>query len=82
MVLGAQDKIFILEMELFVEIREKVACEVERVQKVAHILAVLDALQSMAEMASAQNYIIPEIAIDIETEIIGGRQVVRFLMLA
>ena len=55
LVLGAQDKIFILEMELFAEIREKVACEVERVQKVAHILAVFDALQSMAEMASAQN---------------------------
>ncbi len=73
LVLGAQDKIFALEMKLFVEVRDKVACEVERVQKVAHILAVFDALQSMAEMASAQNYIIPEIAIDIETEIVGGR---------
>ena len=73
LVLGAQDKIFILEMELFAEVRDKVAYEVERVQKVAHILAVFDALQSMAEMASAQNYIIPEIAIDIDIEIIGGR---------
>ncbi len=73
LVLGAQEKIHALEMELFIEVRDKVALEVERVQGVAYILAVFDALQSMSEMAAAQNYIIPELGLDIETSIIGGR---------
>ncbi len=73
LVLGAQEKIFALEMELFTQVRDEVAAEVERVQQVAHILAVFDCLQSLAEMAAVQGYIIPEMGVDTETEITGGR---------
>ncbi len=73
LVLGAQEKILALELELFAQVREQVAAEVERVQQVAHILAVFDCLQSLAEMAAVQGYIIPETGVDIETELTGGR---------
>ena len=73
LVLGAQDKILALELELFEQVRQQVAAEVARIQQVAQVLAVFDALQSLAEQAGACGYIIPELGVDIATEIIGGR---------
>lgn len=72
-VLGAEEKIIALEYNLFVEIREAVAEQVERVQTVAHALAALDVLGSLAEIASVQDYCIPEIHSEKETEIINAR---------
>ena len=82
LVLGAQEKIIALELELFLQVREAVAYNVERVQKVAAILASIDALQSLADMAANYNYIIPEVGLDIETEIVGGRHPVLDVMLS
>ncbi len=73
LVLGAEEKIIALEQELFAALREAIACEVERVQTVAQSLAELDALASLADIGSQQNYCLPEVHEDIETKIIAGR---------
>lgn len=48
-----------MEYQLFTEIRNAVAAEVERIQLCAHIISVIDALQSLAEVAEKQNYTKP-----------------------
>ncbi len=82
LVLGAQEKILALELELFVQVRATVAQEVARVQQVAQVLAEFDAVQSLAQLADLQHYIIPEIGVGIETEIVGGRHPVLDLSLS
>ena len=51
LILGSEEKIVDLEYQLFTEIRNAVAAEVERIQLCAHIISVIDALQSLAEVA-------------------------------
>ncbi|MCI5597555.1 MAG: DNA mismatch repair protein MutS [Lachnospiraceae bacterium] len=58
-VLGAEDKMVALEYELFVDIREKLAAQMHRVQKTAHVIAVLDAFCSLALVAEQNNYVRP-----------------------
>ena len=45
-VLGAEEKVMDLEYKLFLEIREHICGEVERIQKTAKQIAVIDVLQS------------------------------------
>lgn len=58
-ILGAEDKLFNLEYNLFVEIRMKLQEELERIQKVARIVANIDALVSMAVVSSQNHYVRP-----------------------
>lgn len=81
-VLGAEEKIIALEYQLFAQLREAIAAEVERVQVVAHALAELDALASMADIGVQQNYCIPQIHEGVDTEFIGGRHPVLDLTLS
>ncbi|PIS38000.1 MAG: DNA mismatch repair protein MutS, partial [Nitrospirae bacterium CG08_land_8_20_14_0_20_52_24] len=60
-VLGAEERIIELEMELFARVRESVSKEAPRVQKTAGALATLDALGSLAEAARENRYVRPEI---------------------
>ncbi len=60
-ILGARDKINALEYELFQEVRQKLAENVERIQKAAAHLAVIDTYVSLAEVANRNNYICPEV---------------------
>ncbi|MDH5020214.1 DNA mismatch repair protein MutS [Halobacterium rubrum] len=61
-----------LEYDLFVEVRDRVAAEAERMQAVASALAALDALASFATVAAAHDYARPEMGADgIHVE--GGR---------
>ncbi|MGN1231092.1 MAG: DNA mismatch repair protein MutS, partial [Anaerotignum sp.] len=59
LILGAEDKITTLEYDLFCEIRNAVAAEVERIQYCAHIVSVIDCLQSLGEVAQSMNYTKP-----------------------
>ncbi|WP_304507289.1 DNA mismatch repair protein MutS [Anaerotignum sp.] len=59
LILGAEEKIVTAEYEIFTEIREAVAAEVERIQYCAYIVAVVDVLQSFAEVAQSMNYVKP-----------------------
>ena len=60
-VLGAQDKIYQLEYELFVALRERVAKQTGRLLQTAEVLAWLDGLASLAELAAERNYSRPEL---------------------
>lgn len=55
-VLNAEEKIGELEHKLFLEIRDRISREIERLQKVADHLALLDVLSSLAELASLHSY--------------------------
>jgi DNA mismatch repair protein MutS len=68
LILGAEEKIFQLEYDLFLELKSKVSANIEAIQKTAELLAQLDVLLSCAEVAGKYNYVRPEI--DLEDEII------------
>ncbi|AGB40925.1 DNA mismatch repair protein MutS [Halobacteroides halobius DSM 5150] len=72
-ILGAQENSKELEYKLFVEIRDKVAQETERIQKSATILAQLDALLSLAEVALNNDYTKPQLNTDDQIDIEAGR---------
>ena len=72
-VLGAQDRLYVLEYELFSEIRGKIAGQIERVQKTAHAVSVCDALCSLAYVAQRENYCRPAITNDGSIMIKDGR---------
>lgn len=60
-ILGAEDKLCALEYELYCEVREKIAGELERIQKTARAVAKLDVLASLALVAERNNYVRPKI---------------------
>ena len=61
MILGAEDKLYALEYELYCEVRERIASEVVRVQKTAKAIAQLDVFASMAYVAERNNFVRPNI---------------------
>ncbi len=61
MILGAEDKLYALEYEIYTEIREKVAAETERIQATAKAVAALDVFASLALTAERYNYTRPKI---------------------
>lgn len=72
-VLGAEEKIIQIEMELFRDIREHVRAETQKLQSTARALATLDALASLAETAAKRNYVRPILHDGDEIEIKNGR---------
>jgi len=72
-ILGAEEKIVDLEYSLFIEIKNKLAGNIERLQKTANILAVLDTLCSFATVAEDMNYVEPIIDKDGQIDIREGR---------
>lgn len=72
-IVGAQEQSVRLELQLFTEIREKIAAEIERIQRTAMGLKTLDALLSLAKIAVSNHYVRPDITEDGEMEILDGR---------
>ena len=59
-ILGAEDKLFSLEYNLFSDVREQIAKEVERIQKTAKAVAAIDVFASLALVAERNNYVCPK----------------------
>lgn len=72
-ILGAREKLFALEYEEFVNIREQLCAYLERIQKTAGQVAALDVLYSLAETAYQNDYIRPVIDNSGNIEIKSGR---------
>lgn len=72
-ILGAEDRLYGLEYDLFVELRDNLAKEVKRVQKSAKIIADLDALASLAYVAEKNHFVRPSINEEGRIEIKEGR---------
>ena len=60
-ILGAKERSFGMEYTLFTEIREKVAENLDRIERTAKAIAVLDVLTSLANVSSDNNYCCPEV---------------------
>ncbi|MEW6732001.1 MAG: DNA mismatch repair protein MutS [Acidobacteriota bacterium] len=58
-VLGAEEHIAEIEQELFQDIRRQIATQTQRIQRTAHILALIDLLFTLAEVAARYNYCRP-----------------------
>ncbi len=72
-ILGATDKLYSLEYELFQEVRATVAAQGERIQRVANRLAELDAYLSLADVAARNHYVRPDVDNSDVIEIKDGR---------
>ncbi len=72
-ILGASDKVCSLEYELFCEVRSFVADNSHRLQRVAALLARLDAYYSLATVAVKNDYSRPEVNSGDEIYIKDGR---------
>lgn len=72
-ILGAEDKLFSLEYDLFCQIRDKIASEVKRIQKTAKAIAKLDVFASLALVAEQNNYVCPEMNTEGLIDIKNGR---------
>lgn len=73
LILGAEQKITELEYELFVDIRNKVAAEVTRVQRTAIYISTVDSLLSFSKVSFENNYTKPDITNDGTIIIEDGR---------
>ncbi len=80
-ILGAEDKLFSLEYDLFCEVRDKIGAEVGRIQKTAKALAGIDVFCSLSLVATRNNYIKPKINEKGTIHINNGRHPVVELML-
>lgn len=61
LIMGAEDKLYSLEYDLFVEVREKIASQVTRIQSTAKAIANIDVFTSLALAAEQNNYVRPKI---------------------
>ncbi len=80
-ILGAEEKLITLEYDLFVEIRIKIAKEIQRIQKAAEIISNLDVLTSFATVAEELNYTRPIVDNEGQINIKDGRHPVIEKML-
>ena len=60
-ILGAEDRLYALEYELFCKVRDAVAKEVVRIQRTAHAIAKLDVFASLSFVAGHNQYVRPKL---------------------
>jgi len=72
-VLTAQERSLTLEMELFAGLREQVAAQTARLLATADVLAEIDFLAALAELAASRQYVRPVISDDAIIDIRDGR---------
>ena len=72
-VLTAAESVEDRERELFEKLRARVGAQISRLQSVAQAIAELDVLASLAEVASSEGYVKPELTDGFDLEITAGR---------
>ena len=72
-VTGAQDKIQQREYDLFVALRDRVAAQTPRLLAAGEVLATLDVLASLAELAVSRQYCRPQLLETPELHVVDGR---------
>ena len=75
LILEADEKVVDIEYKVFCDIREKIAQNAKRIQKVSKEIAIIDVLCSFAQVAEEQRYCKPKVEKDRkgQTQIISGR---------
>ncbi len=72
-ILGAEDKLFSLEYELFCNIRDTISIEVQRIQKTARAIAKIDVFASLAYVSERNRFMRPIINEEGTIDIKDGR---------
>ena len=72
-VLTADERAKQLEYDLFIELRETVSTARRRIQATARMLAQIDVLAALAELARQRNYCLPEMVEEPVLQIVDGR---------
>jgi len=80
-VFNAEDQIKEVERKLFVELCERLSIQTARLITAARVMAKLDVMAALAEIAATQGYIRPNVVKEDVLEIIGGRHPVVEQML-
>ncbi|MGB2905854.1 MAG: DNA mismatch repair protein MutS [Candidatus Aminicenantaceae bacterium] len=72
-ILHAEERSNELEHQLFLEVRERIASDIARLQKIAGFIALLDVLTALAELAALHGYVRPRVLDGELIRIRGGR---------
>ncbi len=72
-VFNAEDQIKEVERKLFIELCERISIQTARLITAARVMAKLDVMAVLAEIAASQGYIRPDVVEEDMLEIIGGR---------
>ncbi|QAT61705.1 MULTISPECIES: DNA mismatch repair protein MutS [Tissierellales] len=72
-ILGAEDRMINLEYKLFVQIRDDIKKEMDRIQRVSRIISKLDVLNSLSQVSYKNNYVRPHINNEEKIEIKNGK---------
>jgi DNA mismatch repair protein MutS len=80
-ILSAEDRLTVLEFELFCELREAAAAHVSVIQRSAAAVGRLDVLASFAAVAAENHYAMPSVDLSDQLEIVEGRHPVVEKML-
>jgi DNA mismatch repair protein MutS len=72
-VLSAAERIEQRERELFETLRAKAGRQISRLQRIAHVVAELDVLSTLAEVAAREGYVRPTMTDDFDLDIAAGR---------
>ena len=72
-VLGAEEKRVELELNIFEEVRGKIALENRRIKETAELISEIDVIAGMAETAESNDYTCPEINDSTDIDITQGR---------
>lgn len=60
-IVSADDRLSVLEYEVFQSVRDKIASEIERIKITASNIATIDVLSNLAYVSSRNNYVCPKI---------------------
>ncbi len=72
-ILGAREKILMLESRLYEDVRQKIASQLHRVQRTANAISQLDVFCSFAQVAIENNYCRPNVDLSGTISITEGR---------
>ena len=72
-ILGAEDKLYSLEYDLFAQVRETIAAEVLRIRNTAKSIAMIDVFAALSVVAQQNDYVRPSINEKGIIDIKGGR---------
>ncbi len=72
-ILGAEDRLYNLEYEVFCQVREQIYGQIANIQNTAKIIAAVDMFASLAFVAEQNGYVRPQVAQDGCIDIKGGR---------
>ena len=72
-ILGAEEKVVVLEYNAFTQIREEISKNIVRLHKTSEVVSTLDVLTSFAHVAEYMNYCMPEVTSSGAIDIKNGR---------